>query len=136
MYLLDTNVVSEMRRGAKANRDVRRWDAGVAESDCFISAVTIFELRLGALLKQRRDPRQGALLLRWIDNVCGAFHGRVLSVETADWIRCADLHVPDPKPLRDSLIAACALNHELTVVTRNVHDFDQLGVGVVNPWNK
>ncbi len=133
--LLDTNVVSELRRGRRAADGVLRWNAGVDAGLCYLSAVTVFELRLGAALKARRDPTQGAVLNRWIDDVEQRFEGRVLATGLAQWRRCVSLHVPDPRPLRDSLVAACALVHGLTVVTRNTRDFAGLGVALVNPWD-
>lgn len=134
MYLLDSNVVSELRKGPRAHERVRVWNDGISEHDCFLSTVTLFELRLGALLKRQRDPAQGNVLLRWVEAVRSAFAERIVNVSPADWMRCADLHVPDPRPFRDSLIAACALQHDLVVVTRNTTDFAGMGVPVVNPW--
>jgi toxin FitB len=134
VFLLDTNVVSEMRKGQRSHPGVKAWSDGVADTDCHLSAVTLFELRLGALLKHRRDQAQGAVLLRWIGAVQASFAGRILDVAVDDWMRCADLHVPTPRSLRDSLIGAGALNRGLTIVTRNTGDFDGLGVPLVNPW--
>lgn len=135
MYLLDTNVVSELRRGARADAGLRAWNDGVAESACWLSSMTLFELRLGALQKQRRDPAQGEVLLRWIARVRDAFAGRIIELDVDGWMRCAELHVPRPRPLRDSVIATCALLHGLTVVTRNERDFVGTGAPVLNPWS-
>ena len=102
----------------------------------FLSAITILELETGALLVERRDPAQGAILRAWLDgHVLPAFAGRVLAVDTAVAQRCARLHVPDPRADRDALIAATALVHGMTVVTRNVADFEPTGVPTLNPWN-
>ncbi|WP_295383715.1 type II toxin-antitoxin system VapC family toxin [uncultured Thiodictyon sp.] len=100
-----------------------------------MSAITIQELEIGVLLAERRDPTQGAMLRAWLERyVIPAFAGRVLSVDTAVARGSARLHVPDPRPLRDSFIAATALVHGMTVVTRNVRDFEPSGVSVLDPW--
>jgi len=137
MFLLDTNVVSELRKvkAGKADRHVAAWAARVPVSSLFVSAITILELETGVLLVLRRDPRQGALLRAWLDlQVLPAFCDRVLPVDTAVAQRCAALHVPDPRSERDALIAATAIVHHMTMVTRNVTDFAALGAGLLNPW--
>lgn len=137
MYLLDTNVISELRKAAdgSANAGVMAWQAAVDPADCFVSALTLMELEIGVLRIERRDADQGARLRAWLDRaVRPEFTGRVLSVDEAVAICCARLHVPDPRPERDALIAATALEHGLTVVTRNVDDFRLTGVDLVNPW--
>ena len=138
MFLLDTNVVSELRkvRGGKANPGVATWAEQVPSSVLFISAVTIHELEHGVLLMERSDPNQGALLRAWLDqSVTAAFKSRVLVVDERVARRAAALHVPDPAPFRDALIGATALVHDMTVVTRNVKDFERFdGLDVLNPW--
>ena len=135
MFLLDTNVVSELRRPRRTNPNVAKWADSVSPSDLFLSSISILELETGALLLARRDGGQGELIRQWIEErVLTAFAERILAVDTAVARRCALLHVPDPKPYRDSLIAATALVHRLTVVTRNRADFEPLGVAVLNPW--
>jgi hypothetical protein len=137
MYLLDTNVVSELRkaRAGKADRNVTEWAAQVPLTQLFVSVVTLHELEIGVLLAERRDPRQGRLLRAWLDGrVIAGFGMRIVPVDTAVVRRSARLHVPDPRPFRDALIAATALVHGLTVVTRNVSDFEPTGVPLVNPW--
>lgn len=137
MFVLDTNVVSELRKAkaGKADLNVAAWASGVPAAALFVSAITILELETGVLLVQRRDPRQGALLRVWLDqHVLTAFSGRVLPVDTAVAQRCASLHVPDPRAERDALIAATALVHGMTVVTRNVADFAATGAPLLNPW--
>lgn len=139
MFVLDTNVVSELRkvRAGKADPGVSAWAADAPTEALFISAITVLELETGVLLVQRRDPGQGALLRRWLDqHVLPAFQGRVLPVDTAVAQRCAALHVPDPRSERDALIAATALVHHMTVVTRNVADFAATGVNLLNPWDQ
>jgi toxin FitB len=137
MYLLDTNVVSELRkiRLGKADRHVAEWADSVDAADLYLSAITIQELEIGVLLAERRDPLQGAIFRAWIDNyVLPAFTDRILVVDATVAQRSARLHVPDPRPVRDGLIAATALVHGMTVVTRNVADFEPTGVPILNPW--
>lgn len=137
MYLLDTNVVSELRkvRTGKADARVAAWADSVETADLFISVITIQELEIGVRLSERRDASQGSVLRHWLDKqVLPAFAGRVLSVDTAIALRSAPLHVPNPSPVRDGLIAATALVHKLIVVTRNVTDFEASGVVTLNPW--
>ncbi len=137
MYLLDTNVVSELRkvRLGKADPHVADWADSVEATDLYLSAISIQELEIGVLLAERRDSSQGALFRAWLNaQVLPAFAGRILSVDTAVAQRSARLHVPDPRPVRDGLIAATALVHGMTVVTRNVADFEPTGVLVLNPW--
>lgn len=137
MYLLDTNVVSELRKAkaGKADDRVTAWARSVSPGALFLSAISILELELGVLLVQRRDTSQGDILRTWLDHhVLPAFRGRILPVDTAVARRCAALHVPDPRSERDALIAASALVHEMTVVTRNVSDFRATSVPLLNPW--
>ncbi len=137
MFVLDTNVVSELRKAkaGKADKNVTAWAAGVPPGALFLSAITILELEIGALLVEQRDPAQGAVLRAWLDgHVLPAFAGRVLAVDTAVAQRCAKLHVPDPRAERDALIAATALVHGMTVVTRNTADFEPTGVPILDPW--
>jgi hypothetical protein len=138
MYLLDTNVVSELRKTNtnKADRAVTAWARSIAAESMFLSTITVLELEREMLLMERRDKTQGAMFRSWIENhVLPAFAGRILPVDTAVALRCAALHVPDPKSYRDALIAATALVHGMTVVTRNVSDFEPTGVAILNPWN-
>ena len=135
MFLLDTNVVSELRRPRRADPNVAAWADSLPPTEMFLSSITILELETGALLLSRRDESQGRLIRHWIDDrVLPTFSGRILPVDIAVARRCAPLHVPDPKPYRDSLIAATALVHGLTVATRNRADFEPMSVPVLNPW--
>lgn len=137
MYLLDTNVVSELRKAGKADKNVSAWAESVPANSLFLSAITILELETGILLIERRDPKQGAMLRNWLNTqVLPAFANRILPVDVAVAQRCAKLHVPDPRADRDSLIAATALVHGMAVVTRNVADFELTGVEIFNPWRK
>ena len=136
MYIFDTNVVSELRRPEKANRKVLAWAVGVPNSSVFLSVITIMEVEFGALSIARRDSAQGRILRAWIDdNILPRFAGRILPVDTEVARRCAGLHIPDPRAERDALIAATALTHRMTVVTRNVSDFAGMNVQTLNPWS-
>ena len=138
MYLLDTNVVSELRkiRLGKADSFVAAWADSIDAADLYLSAITIQELEIGVVLVERRDPAQGAVFRAWLNgHVLPAFTGRILVVDTAVALRSARLHVPDLRPVRDGLIAASALVHGMTVVTRNVADFEPTGVPTLNPWS-
>lgn len=137
MYLLDTDVVSELRKvkTGKVHRNVRVWAKSVSTPTLFLSAISIMELEIGILLIERRDRSQGEMLRSWMeDQVLPVFHGRILAVDTPVAQRCAALHVPTPCSDRDALIAATAMVHGMTVVTRNVSDFELTGVAVINPW--
>ena len=137
MLVLDTNVVSELRkvRLGKADANVTAWAASVDAANLYVSAVTIMELELGVLLIERKDAAQGALLRAWLEQqVLPEFAARTLPVDTAVAQRCARLHVPDKRGERDALIAATALVHGMAVVTRNVADFEAAGVALINPW--
>ena len=138
MHVLDTNVVSELRkaRSGKANAGVVVWITALPTSSLYLSVITVLELEQGVLLKERADPAQGLVLRAWLNHrVLPSFHGRILPIDTAVAQRCAHLHVPDPRAERDALIAATALVHGMTVVTRNVTDFEPLGVPLHNPWS-
>jgi len=137
MYVLDTNVVSELRkiRSGKADVRVADWADSVDAGDLYLSVITIQELEIGVLLAERRDPAQGAVLRAWLNgHVLPAFTGRILAVDTVVAQRSARLHVPDPRLVRDGLIAATALVHGMVVATRNVADFEPMGVATLNPW--
>lgn len=135
MFLLDTNVVSELRRPERADARVRAWAAATPLEFYAISVVTLQELERGTLLMERRNAQQGAVLRRWLeDEVVKRLALRILPIDSAIARLCARLHVPDPRPERDALIAATALVHGLTVVTRNTADFEPMGVPLLNPW--
>jgi predicted nucleic acid-binding protein len=137
MQLLDTNVVSELRKIGSRRIDtaVASWAKSAGAGGFFISVVTLMELETGVRLVERRDAKQGATLRSWLDDkVLPGFAGRILPVDEAVALRCAALHVPDPRPERDALIAATALVHAMTLVTRNVADFEPMGAPLFNPW--
>ncbi|WP_223146174.1 type II toxin-antitoxin system VapC family toxin [Pusillimonas sp. ANT_WB101] len=138
MYVLDTNVVSELRkvRHGNANKNVIAWAESVDAAELFVSAITIMELELGVLAIEQKDAKQGAVLRSWLEqHVLPEFAGRTLPIDTAVAQRCARLHVPDKRGERDALIAATALVHGMAVVTRNVADFKPTGVTIINPWD-
>jgi toxin FitB len=139
MYILDTNVISELRKAGKTHPNVKKWAECLPSASLYISVISVLELEIGILLIDRRDKEQGAILRAWMDrHVLPTFSGRILAIDTAVAQRCATLHVPanvpNPRSDRDALIAATALVHGLTVATRNVADFERAGVGVLNPW--
>lgn len=136
MYILDTNVISELRRGKRhADKSVLAWAASVPVSSLFLSVITILELEIGTLLMERKDEPQGAMLRQWLNNhVLKAFDNRILPIDTSVVQQCAVLHVPQPRSDRDALIAATALVHSMTVITRNVTHFSSMGVKLHNPW--
>lgn len=139
MFVVDTNVVSELRkvRSGKANPGVAAWAESVPSASMFISAITIHELEHGVLLKERSDPAQGALLRQWLDrSVLAAFESRVLAVDENVARRAAAFHVPDPARFRDALIGATAAVHNMTVVSRDLKDFERFDdLDVLDPWS-
>lgn len=136
-YLLDTNVVSELRKSpARVNAGVAAWAAPLDMEQQFLSAITVFEVELGIRRLERRDAAQAEVLWGWFDSaVLDGFQGRVLPVDRDVARLAARLHVPDPRPERDAFIAATALAHGLTVATRNIADFESTGAALFNPWS-
>ena len=135
MFLLDTNVISELRRPERADGNVVAWAGAVPAASFFLSVISILEIELGVLQIARKEPARGAVLRAWIDEqILPRFDGRVLPIDTTVAQRCARLHVPNRRAERDALIAATAMVHGLTVVTRNVADFKPIGVALLNPW--
>lgn len=137
MFVLDTDVVSELRKVqiGKSDLNVAAWAQSVDAADLFVSAITLMELELGVLSIERKDAAQGAMLRSWLEqHVLPEFSRRTLPIDTAVALRCARLRVPDKRGERDALIASTALVHGMTVVTRNVTDFKPTGVTILNPW--
>ena len=137
MFLLDTNVISELRkaRSGKANTGVAEWAKSVPAPTMFMSVISLHELEHGVLMIERRDAKQGSLLRSWLDDsVVPAFERRILDVTPEIARRSAAYHVPDPAPFRDALIAATASAHGMTVVTRNTRDFERFDIELFNPW--
>ena len=138
MFVLDTNVVSELRkvRLGRADANVAQWADSVNAEDLYLSVITVQELEIGVLLAERRDKAQGAVFRTWLNShVLPTFEGRILPVDTAVALRSTRQHVPNPRPVRDGLIAATAQVHGMTVVTRNLADFEATGVAMLNPWD-
>lgn len=137
MFVLDTNVLSELRRPERAHPQLLAWASNTPTARLFLSAISLMEIELGVLRVERRDRTQGAVLRAWLNaQVLPTFEERVLAVDAAVALRCARLHVPDPRSERDALIAATALVHGMTVVTRNLADFAPTGVALFNPWDQ
>lgn len=137
MYLLDTNVISELRKAGsgRADLNVIKWAEDKPTSSLFISSITILEIEMGVLQIERKDPKQAAIYRTWLNsNVLKAFTDRVLPFDTSAALKCAQLHVPNPKSERDAMIASTSIVHGLTLVTRNEKDFNHIEIDLINPW--
>ena len=135
MILLDTNVVSELRKGDRADTNVRAWLSSTDSDALFLSVLVVGELRRGIELVRRRDSASATALDRWLTTVVRDYDDRILEV-TADVAEAwAHMNVPDPLPVIDSLLAATAHVHGLTVATRNTKDIARTGVPVINPFS-
>ena len=137
MYLIDTNVISEIRKGSKANAGVRQFfDATITHNTpLYVSSITIGELRRGVdLIFHRGDSIQGKLLENWLTTILQQYQSSILGIDSDIAQLWGKLRVPDAQHALDKLIAATALIYDLTVVTRNVKDFEHTGVRLLNPF--
>ncbi len=137
LYLLDSNVVSELRKASsgKADQKVIAWAASVPVQAMRLSVISVLEIELGIRQLERRDTKQSRHLRLWLNSMLlPAFSGRVLNVDLDIALTCASLHVPNPRPERDALIAATAVVHGTCLVTRNTRDFEGIAVELINPW--
>ena len=133
-YLIDTNVVSEIRKGGTANAQVAAWWSAVAEDELWTSTLVLGEIRKGIERTRRRDPSKARALEQWLDTLTTHFENRALAVDTAVAEAWGCLNGPRPLPVVDSLLAATAIVHDLTLVTRNTADIEGTGVATLNPW--
>lgn len=133
-FLLDTNVISELRKRERADAHVRAWIDGHLDDEFWLSVLVVAELRRGAELIRRRDEAAASALTAWLETTIGDYEDRILPVTLAIGQRWARLSVPGPMPVIDGLLAATALEHDLILVTRNVDDVTRSGAAVVNPF--
>lgn len=138
MYILDSNIISELRKIAlnRANHSVIQWFSRIPHEQLYLSAITVMELNIGILRLERRDPAQAKPLRQWFEQyVLPEFSDRTVAVDSEIALCCSQLHVPNPHSERDALIAATAMVHDMTVVTRNIKDFKTTGVSLINPFD-
>lgn len=135
-WLLDTNVVSELRKGPRADPGVRAWVDAAEDSQLFTSVLVLGEVRRGIESIRRRDAVAAMALAQWLARLTETFDDRILSVDAQVADRWGSLNVPDPMPTVDGLLAATALVHGLTLVTRNVRDVARAGVKTLNPFER
>ncbi len=135
-YLIDTNIISEIRKQSRCDTAVAAWYASVADDDLFLSVLVLGEIRKGVELARPRDPSKAAALERWLQEVDTAFQGRVLEIDGAVSDQWGRMSVIRPVPAIDGMLAATALVHGLTLVTRNDRDVSGLGAAVLNPFTK
>ena len=133
-FLIDTNIVSELRKGDRGDPAVTAWWNGIAEDDLWLSSLVLGEIRKGVELARRRDPRRAEALEAWLADVMSRFGNRVLPVDTAVAEQWGRMNAIRPAPVVDALLAATAKANGLTLVTRNVADVAGLGVDVLNPF--
>ncbi len=134
-FLIDTNIISEVRKGDRCDPAVAAWWSGVAEDDLWLSALVLGEIRKGVELARRRDPQKAAVLETWLSDVVSGFGDRVLHVDAAVAEEWGRMNAIRPVPVIDALLAATAKANGLTLVTRNEADVAGLGVEVLNPFD-
>ena len=132
--LIDTSVVSELRKGDRAERSVRAWFDRERATEMWLSVLTVGELRRGVALIERRDPDAGASIDAWLDSLVADYEDRILPITERIAERWALITVPDPLPVLDALLAATAIEHDLVLATRNTEDVERSGVRLVNPF--
>jgi predicted nucleic acid-binding protein len=133
-YLIDTNIIAEVRKGSRCDPHVSRWWSQVMDDELFLSVLVIGEIRKGIELARPRDPVRAANLEQWLNTLITSFAGRILPVDqwvADEWGR---LNAPNPRPTVDSLLAATAKVHGLTLVTRNLADMPKTGISMINPF--
>jgi predicted nucleic acid-binding protein len=136
MFLLDTNVISELRKGKKnQSAKVVAWAGATPAKQCYLSAITVLELEQGVQRLEYETPPQGSALRTWLNGISSSYQGRILPFDERAARICASLHIPNKRPERDAMIASVARSHGLTVVTRNIADFVNTGVALFNPFD-
>ncbi|GHV59804.1 twitching motility protein PilT [Campylobacterota bacterium] len=135
MYLLDTNIISELRKGKpRQSPNVRKWAKDIAAHQLYLSVITIMKIEIGILRMERKDTKQSTILRRWFEIVTQDFEGRILPFSAKTALLCAKTNVPNQRSFRDSMIAATAAEYNLALVTRNIADFEGLGIELINPF--
>lgn len=136
MIIFDTNVVSELRKQStdRCEPSVSQWSETIDISSTYLSVITVLEIELGIRQIERRDKKQAHILQSWFDQLMHVYEKRLVPIDKQVALRAAALHVPNPKPERDALIAACALRYGFTLATRNTKDFEHMALRLVNPW--
>jgi toxin FitB len=133
-YLIDTNIISEVRKGDRCDPHVSAWYASIVDEDLFLSTLVLGEIRKGVELARSRDPDKAVALERWLLKIEAAFDGRVLGIDNAVSDRWGRMSAIRPIPVIDGLLAATAITHGLTLVTRNDRDIAGLGAAILNPF--
>lgn len=138
MYVLDTNLVSEIRKvPAKKNPAVQRWLEQQYSDQLFITSITVYELEVGVQRLARKDSAQATLIGDWLHGtLLPGFEGRVLDLDLESSLIAATYQVPDPRPSADCFIAAITQRHHMKLVTRNTKDFLAMNIPLINPWGK
>jgi len=136
MYLLDTNVLSELRKRGRCNQAVARWFAGIRSQEIYISVLVLGELRRGIESIRRRDSAGAEALDKWVEQLQDTHAERMLPVDARVAGIWGRINVPDPMPAVDGLLAATALRHDLVLTTRNTSDVVRSGARLLNPWTE